>query len=76
MDNLIEQKNWFLKKYVFFLQMMLKSLIKEIRIKNNDIEIKTTSNNLRALLYVLQKHLSLRNRFALTRFLGLKCFYN
>jgi NADH:ubiquinone oxidoreductase subunit C len=36
--------------------MILKSLIKEIRIKNNDIEIKTTSNNLRALLYVLQKH--------------------
>jgi NADH dehydrogenase (ubiquinone) Fe-S protein 3 len=35
---------------------MLKSLIKEIRIKNNDIEIKTTSNNLRALLYILQKH--------------------
>jgi len=36
--------------------MILKSLIKEIRIKNNDIEIKTTSNNLRPILYILQKH--------------------
>jgi NADH/F420H2 dehydrogenase subunit C len=54
--NLIEQKNWFLKKYVHFLQTIFKTLIKEIRIKNNDIEIKTTPNNLCALLYLLQKH--------------------
>lgn len=30
--------------------------MKEIRLKNNDIEIKTTANNLRALLYFLQNH--------------------
>jgi NADH/F420H2 dehydrogenase subunit C len=50
------QKNWFLKKYVIFLKTVLKSIIKEIRLKNNDIEIKTTPNNLRALLYFLQNH--------------------
>ena len=45
-----------MKKYTFFLKKILKNLIKEIRIKNNDIEIKTTPNNLCALLYFLQKH--------------------
>jgi len=54
--NILEQKSWILKKYLLFLRKILKSLIKEIRIKNNDIEIKTTPNNLRALLYILRNH--------------------
>jgi len=45
-----------MKKYLLLLKKILKNLIKEIRIKNNDIEIKTTPNNLRALLYVLKNH--------------------
>src|ERR1700744_2720652 len=55
-SKLIKQKNFFLKKYVLFLKIILKTVIKEIRLKNNDIEIKTTPNNLRALLYFLQNH--------------------
>ena len=31
-------------------------MVKEIRLKNTDLEIKTTPNNLRALLYFLQNH--------------------
>jgi NADH:ubiquinone oxidoreductase subunit C len=50
------QRNWFIKKYVAFLKLTLRTLIKEIRIKNNDIEIKTTGNNLRSLLFFLQNH--------------------
>lgn len=34
----------------------MKTVIKEIRLKTNAIEIKTTPNNLNALLYFLQKH--------------------
>ena len=33
------------------------SLIKEIKIKNNNIEIKTTPNKLRSLLSFLKKHI-------------------
>ena len=54
--ELILQKKWFLKKYSLSLKKVLRTLIKEIRIKNNDIEIKTTANNLRALVYFLQNH--------------------
>ena len=54
--KLLKQKNFFLKKYVLSLKTILKTVIKGIRLKNNDIEIKTTPNNLRALLYFLQKH--------------------
>ena len=54
--NLLDQNSFFLKKYVFSLKTILKTVIKGIRLKNNDIEIKTTPNNLRALLYFLQKH--------------------
>ena len=50
------QKKFFLKKYVLYLKIILKSVIKEIRFKNNDIEIKTTPNNIRAILYFLQNH--------------------
>ena len=52
----IKQRSWFIKKYVLFLKTILKTLIKEIRVKTNDIEIKTTSNNLNALLYFLKNH--------------------
>ncbi len=52
----MEQKIFFLKKYVLSLKNILKTLIKEIRFRNNDIEIKTTPNNIRSLLYFLQKH--------------------
>ena len=55
-DKLTKQKVFFLKKYVLFLKAILTTLIKQIRFKNNDIEIKTTPNNTRALLYFLQKH--------------------
>ena len=55
-NTILEQKDWILKKYILFLKKISKSLIKEIRIKSNDIEIKTTPNNLRPLLYILQKH--------------------
>ena len=54
--QLILQKKWFIKKYSLSLKKVLRTLVKEIRIKNNDIEIKTTANNLRALLYFLQNH--------------------
>lgn len=56
MENCLEKKTWLLKKYFFLLKKLLKTLVKEIRIKNNDIEIKTTPNNLRALLYTLRNH--------------------
>ena len=45
-----------MKKYVVFLKGILGTLIKEIRLKNNDLEIQTSPNNLRALLYFLQRH--------------------
>ena len=54
--KLLKQKNFFFKKYVLSLKIILKTLVKEIRLKNNDLEIKTTSNNLRAVLYFLQMH--------------------
>jgi NADH:ubiquinone oxidoreductase subunit C len=54
--KLVKQRNFFLKQYVLSLKTILKTIIKGVRLKNNDIEIKTTSNNLRALLYFLQKH--------------------
>ena len=55
-NKIMEQKNFFLKKYVLSLKNILKTLIKEIRFRNNDIEIKTTPNNIRSVLYFLQKH--------------------
>jgi NADH-quinone oxidoreductase subunit C len=54
--KLLKQKNFFMKKYVLSLKTILKTVIKGVRLKNNDLEIKTTPNNLRALLYFLQKH--------------------
>ncbi len=55
-EQIIKTKKFFFKKYVLSLKTILKTVIKEIRLKNNDLEIKTTPNNLRALLYFLQKH--------------------
>jgi len=54
-DSLLIRK-WLIKKYVLFLRTVLRSLIKEIRLVNNDIEIKTTPNNLRSVLYFLKNH--------------------
>ena len=55
-NTLLKQKHFFFKKYLFSLKIILKTVIKEIRLKNNDVELKTTPNNLRALLYFLQNH--------------------
>lgn len=55
-DKLLKQKNWFLKQYILLLKKVLHTVVKDIRLKNNEIEIKTTPNNLRALLYFLQNH--------------------
>jgi NADH:ubiquinone oxidoreductase subunit C len=54
--KLVKQRNFFLKQYVLSLKTILKTIIKGVRLKNNDIEIKTTSNNFGTLLYFLQKH--------------------
>ena len=54
--NLLKQKNFFLKKYVLLLKTILKTVVKQIRLKNNDIEIKTTPNNIRGALYFFQTH--------------------
>ena len=54
--KIMAQKKFFLKKYVLFLKTILKTVIKTIRLKNNDIEIKTTPNNMRALFYFLRNH--------------------
>ncbi len=51
---ILAQKKFFLKKYVLFLQTILQTLVKTIRIQNNDIEIKTTPNNMRGMFYFLQ----------------------
>ena len=55
-NKIFGQKTFFLKKYVLSLKTILKTVIKEIRFRNNDIEIKTTPNNIRAILYFLQNH--------------------
>ena len=55
-SKLIKQKTFFLKKYALRLKIILKTVVKEIRVKNNDVEIKTTPNNIRALLYFLKNH--------------------
>ena len=54
--NLSNQKIWLLKSYTQQLSILTGSLIKEIKIKNNNIEIKTTPNKLRSLLSFLKKH--------------------
>jgi NADH-quinone oxidoreductase subunit M len=51
--KLIKQKSFFLKQYVLSLKTILKTIIKGVRLKNNDIEIKTTSNNFGTLLYTV-----------------------
>ena len=49
-------RKWFIKKYILFLRTVLRKLIKEVRLTNNDIEIKTTANNLRSVLFFLKNH--------------------
>ena len=56
MGDILLVRKWFIKKYVCFLRTILKNLIKEIRFNNNDIEIKTTPNNLRSVIYFLKNH--------------------
>jgi len=56
MEDSLFLRKWFIKKYIQFLGAILRNLIKEIRFINNDIEIKTTANNLRAVLYFLKNH--------------------
>lgn len=53
---LLNQKKSLLKQYAFSLKNILGTISKEIRISNNDIEIKTTPNNLRSLISFLKRH--------------------
>lgn len=55
-NQTLAARSWFIKAYVLFLRTVLRNLIKEIRIFNNDVEIKTTANNLRSVLYFLNNH--------------------
>ena len=56
LDNTLNTRSWFRKAYVAFLRQILKNLIKDIRFFNNNVEIKTTPNNLRSVLYFLKYH--------------------
>jgi len=56
MEELLLVRKWFIKNYSLFLRTVLRNLIKEIRFSNNDVEIKTTPNNLRSVLYFLKNH--------------------
>lgn len=51
-----QKKLWVLKGHLNTLKIFGGSLIKETRLKNNEIEIKTTKNNVRALFLVLKKN--------------------
>lgn len=51
-----EQRKWLQKKQVDYFCLVLGTLSKQIRIKNNEIEIQTTFNNLCSVLTFLQKH--------------------
>lgn len=55
-SRLLLKRTWLLKSYIKLLSSILGSLAKEIRLKNNDIEIKTTPNNLRSLILFLKNH--------------------
>lgn len=48
--------NFYTNNYSKFLSRILGTMCKELRITKKDIEIKTTSGNLNALLYFLQNH--------------------
>ena len=45
-----------MKNYVSLLKGVLKNSIKEIRLIQNEIEIKTSPNNLRAVLFFFKTH--------------------
>jgi NADH dehydrogenase (ubiquinone) Fe-S protein 3 len=53
---IIKQKQYLLRQYANYLFSMLSPMVKEVRVFNNDIEIKTTPNNLRSLLFFLKCH--------------------
>lgn len=54
--NLQQKKLWVLRGHLNTLQLLGGSLVKETRLKNNEIEMKTTKNNIRSLLLVLKKN--------------------
>ena len=56
MKEIIDTRRYLTKKYISFLCRILRNLIKEVRIINNDLEIKTTPNNVRSVLYFLKNH--------------------
>jgi NADH-quinone oxidoreductase subunit C len=53
--NLQQQKLWVLKSHLKTLKILGGSLVKETRLKNNEIEVKTTKNNLRGFFLMLKK---------------------
>ena len=55
-QDLFLTRKFFIKSYVYLLKNILKKSLKEIRLIQNDIEIKTSPNNLRAVLYFLKNH--------------------
>lgn len=51
-----QQKYWVLKGHLKTLKNIGGNLVKEIRLKNNEMEVKTTRNGFRGFLYILKKH--------------------
>jgi len=56
MSKLRFQNQFFFNKYARFLTKILGTMCKDIRIQKKDIEIKTTQENLKAVLYFLKNH--------------------
>jgi NADH-quinone oxidoreductase subunit C len=54
--NFHQQKLWVLKGHLKTLKLLGGSLVKETRLKNNEIEVKTTRNNLRGFFLMLKKN--------------------
>ena len=55
-QDLFLTRKFLIKSYVYLLKKILKNSLKEIRLIQNDIEIKTTPNNIRSVLYFLKNH--------------------
>jgi NADH:ubiquinone oxidoreductase subunit C len=47
---------WYSKKFASALQKILSKLVNEVSVRTYDLEIKTSRNNLRSLLFFLNKH--------------------
>jgi NADH-quinone oxidoreductase subunit C len=54
-SSFYQQRLWVLKGHLRTLKILGGSLVKETRLKNNEIEVKTTRNNLRGLFLMLKK---------------------